>query len=67
MRGCVCLACVCIMHAWCPGEDIGFHGTGLIDDCESSHGCWELTLGPLQKQQVAAELLSSSSNVTFPG
>ena len=26
---------------------VGYPGTGVIDGCESSHGCWEPNLGPL--------------------
>lgn len=27
--------------------------TGFADFCEPSYGCWELTLGPLQKQVLS--------------
>jgi hypothetical protein len=26
---------------------VGYPGIGVIDGCESSHGCWEPNLGPL--------------------
>lgn len=34
----------------CKG--VGYSGTGIIDSCELSCGCWELIPGPLQEQPV---------------
>jgi hypothetical protein len=43
---------VCHMHAVpCrPEELVGSPGTGVMDGCVLSHGCWEMTLGLLQEQ-----------------
>ena len=35
-----------------PKEGIRFSGTGITDRCEPAGGCWELNLGPLEKQPV---------------
>jgi hypothetical protein len=41
-------------------EGAGSPGTGVTDGCKPSCGCWELNLGPLQKQDV---LLASEPSV----
>ena len=35
---------------WCEG--VGSPGIGVTDNCELSHECWELNLGPLEEQPV---------------
>lgn len=43
------------MHDWClqrSEESVGSHGTGVIDGCEPSGGCWESNLGLLREQPV---------------
>ena len=42
------------MHAWCPGRPESYKSsrTGVPDSCELPCGCWELNLGPLEKQPV---------------
>ena len=43
------------MCAWCPRwaeEGVGSPGTGVIDGCKPSCGCWDSNTGALQEQQV---------------
>jgi hypothetical protein len=43
------------MLAWCLQRlqaDTELPRTAVMDGCESPCGCWELTAGPLQEQQV---------------
>lgn len=51
---CVCVLSPCMyvhhMHVSClryPAEDVGSPGTGVVDGCELSCGCWELKQDPL--------------------
>jgi hypothetical protein len=45
--------CVTYMQVLRELEDnIGSLGTGATDSCELPYGCWELSLGSLQDQQV---------------
>ena len=51
--------------AWClqkPERGVGSPGTGVIDGCELSHGCWELNPGLLEEQL----LLSTESSLRPP-
>lgn len=48
-------ACIFVhhVHLWClrrPEEAIGY--PGIMDGCESPHGCGEPNTAPLQKQPV---------------
>lgn len=47
-------ACVHHMQAWCPQKSEGVRspGIGIIDVCELPCECWELNMGPPQKEQV---------------
>ena len=55
---------VCAPYVYLVPEDsIRFPGNGVTDGCEMPCGCWELNLGPLQKQQV---LLTSKSPLQAP-
>lgn len=50
----------------CPQESeegVRSLGTGVTDDCEPPHWCWELNPGPLQEQQV---LLTAESSLQTP-
>lgn len=51
-----CYACVHHLCAWCmwrPEEGIGAPGTGVTGAaCKPPCGCWELSPGFLQEQQV---------------
>lgn len=47
---CMCsFACMCVCA---QGISIRSPGTGLLASCELLRGCWELNLGPLQKQYM---------------
>jgi hypothetical protein len=49
-------ACVCVPHVYLMfsqmAEIFRAPGTGVQDGCELPCGCWEPSLGPLQKQPV---------------
>lgn len=53
----MCLACIyiCLSHgAWClgkPKENTRYPGTGVINSCELTCGCWRSKWGPWQDQQ----------------
>ena len=53
---CVCVPCMCLVPTearggeWRLEEGIGSPRTGVAGVCEPLSGCWELILGPLQKQ-----------------
>jgi hypothetical protein len=66
----VLFACLCAMCVQCcgrPQEGIRSLGTGVIDGCELSCGCWELNPGPLKEQSVflTAELSLQSSLIAI--
>jgi len=44
--------CFICMYICTPEKGIRFHRTTVIDGCEPPCGCWELNLGPLEKQSV---------------
>ena len=50
----VLLACTCVC------EGVRSSGTGVIDSCKLSYGCWELNLGPLEDQPSALNLCAIS-------
>lgn len=39
-------------YTWCPEESVGPSETGVTDGYETPCECWELNLGPLEKQSV---------------
>ena len=45
-------------------EGVRSPGTGVIDSCELSYGCWELNPGPLEEQPV---FLTSEPSLQPPG
>lgn len=49
---CMCVCITCIQCPWSPEEDVDSPGIGVMDGHELPHGCWELSPGPLQEQQV---------------
>ena len=51
---------VCVLCLRRSEGGIGFRRIGIIDGCEPPCGCWELNLGPLQKQHV---LLTTDSSL----
>jgi hypothetical protein len=61
MQICVCV-CVCVREREREKgrereregerEYVAFPGTEVTDNCELSHGCWELNPGPLEEQPV---------------
>lgn len=55
------------MCAWCLWKQertIGFPGTGVTESCGPPYGCWALTLGLPQEQQVILALSHLSSPET---
>lgn len=43
------------LHAWCPSwseKGVRSLGTGVTGDCELLCGCWALSPGTLQEQEV---------------
>lgn len=47
--------CVHSIHPWLPGrseEGVRSSGSGVWDGSEPPHKCWEMNLGPLQKQKM---------------
>jgi hypothetical protein len=49
----VCLFCALVFCLRvCLYEGVRSPGTGIVDSCELSCGCWELNPGPLEEQPV---------------
>lgn len=55
----LCVLCACMSPRRPEEEGIGFLGAGVRGSCKWLCGCWELNLGPMQKQEIPLSHLSS--------
>lgn len=56
------------IHPWPPGrseEGVRSSGSGVRDGCEPPHECWEMNLGPSQKQKMLLTTEPSIAPVTL--
>lgn len=53
--------CACLVSSGRSEKNVRFLGTGVIDMCETAHGCWELNSGLWKSSKGSYELSHRSS------